>query len=138
MQTLTFEETQVLETETCCNCGILFAVPEDFKSAKRKNHNEFYCPNGHGQHYTGKSEAEKLRNRLSQTESLLDDYKKDLQKERISKAAVKGQLIKLKNRVKNGVCPCCKRSFVGLKKHIENKHPEFYKKKKRSKVSWLQ
>ena len=135
MQTLTFEETQVLVTETCCNCGVLFAFPEDFKLMKRRNHETFHCPNGHAQHYAGKSEAEKLRDRLSQTTSLLDDYKKDLQKERIQKAAVKGQLTKLKNRVKNGVCPCCKRSFVGLKKHIENKHPEFYKKKKGSKPS---
>ena len=31
----------------------------------------------------------------------------------------------MRDRVKNGVCPCCNRSFTSLWQHIKNEHPEF-------------
>jgi hypothetical protein len=40
-------------------------------------------------------------------------------------AVYKGKHTQLKKRVANGVCPCCHRSFVALRRHIETKHPEF-------------
>lgn len=40
------------ETVDCCECGIIFQVPEDFDQAREDDGREFYCPNGHSQHYT--------------------------------------------------------------------------------------
>tara|TARA_Y100000310_G_scaffold338946_1_gene430083 strand:- start:1163 stop:1354 length:192 start_codon:yes stop_codon:yes gene_type:complete len=37
----------------------------------------------------------------------------------------KGQVTKLKNRAKAGVCPCCNRTFQNLSRHMETKHPDF-------------
>lgn len=55
----------------CCTCGIPFAVSDDFDERLRKCHNEFFCPAGHAQSYTGKSEEEKLRDILKTKEEEL-------------------------------------------------------------------
>jgi hypothetical protein len=34
---------------------------------------------------------------------------------------------KLKQRVANGVCPCCHRSFVNLHRHMAGQHPDYTK-----------
>jgi len=40
---------------SCCvdSCLLLFAVPERWNAARAADHREFYCPNGHRQHYPG-------------------------------------------------------------------------------------
>lgn len=53
------------EIEECCNCGMPFAVTTDFKNRRLKDHKSFYCPMGHGQHYTGETEEQNLRRQLS-------------------------------------------------------------------------
>lgn len=40
---------------------------------------------------------------------------------------VKGEVTKLKKRIANGVCPCCKRSFCNLAAHMKTQHPEYTK-----------
>jgi hypothetical protein len=39
------------ESETCCECGIIFQIPEDFSEDRQADGKTFYCPNGHGQNY---------------------------------------------------------------------------------------
>lgn len=56
-------------TETCCNCGIEFTMPADLQAALRRSHKTFYCPNGHGQHYSGETADQK---RIAQLEKLLE------------------------------------------------------------------
>jgi hypothetical protein len=58
--------------ETCCNCGIGFCLPTPLYEARKKDHGTFYCPNGHGQHYIGKTDDEKKIDRL---ESMLEDVR---------------------------------------------------------------
>lgn len=52
------------ETEECCECGIIFQVPEDFAENRQNDGQTFYCPNGHGQSYTDTDDEkiEKLEN----------------------------------------------------------------------------
>jgi hypothetical protein len=35
------------------------------------------------------------------------------------------KLARLRKRAKHGVCPCCKRTFQQLARHMKQKHPEF-------------
>jgi hypothetical protein len=39
--------------EACIVCGVTFAMPEDFHEARKHSKANFWCPNGHAQHYTG-------------------------------------------------------------------------------------
>lgn len=124
--------------ETCCtkNCGMQFALPEDFYDQAQKDHDIwFYCPRGHRQHYIGETEEQKLRRRLREeqeraagaiqrerTRRLAAEDQRDAAER--SKAATKGALTKAKKRAINGVCPCCNRHFANVQSHMEEKHPK--------------
>lgn len=120
-----YVETTWLETETCCNCGVVFAMPADFMRRRRDDHESFYCPSGHGQHYTGKTEAQRLKSELERRESELASARarsNELAEER-DRIARSHQ--RMRTRVANGVCPCCNRSFENLRNHMKSQHPEF-------------
>lgn len=105
---------------TCVNtdCGISFAVPSWWAKGKRETHAYFYCPNGHSQHFTGETAEEKLRRenaRLIQRQAMLLD----------EKAAAERKAKRLERRAAGGTCPCCKRTFANMSRHMKHKHPEF-------------
>jgi hypothetical protein len=133
-----------LVTETCCNCGILFAMTEDLKREKlrdRASHNRkfFYCPNGHAQFYTGKTDEQKLREELAEERRLRNraqeraDTEAKIRRQETERAdkerrranGYKGHATKISKRVKAGVCICCNRTFQDLAAHMATKHPTF-------------
>jgi len=63
---------QELETITCGECGVIFAIPSFLKSQLLECHNNFYCPNGHCRHFINETEAEKLRIELDRTKQERD------------------------------------------------------------------
>ena len=40
-------------------------------------------------------------------------------------AAADKEAKRLARRARNGVCPCCHRSFANVKKHMDNRHPTY-------------
>lgn len=119
---------QELETKTCGECGVTFAAPAYFWSERKQTGATWYCPNGHARIF-GKTAAQELQEQLERER---EQHRQRLDFERNQTAAVKrelvtvkGQLTKTKKRVANGVCPCCQRSFVQLKRHIATKHPDY-------------
>lgn len=112
----------------CCSCGVTIVLPQHFANKRRESHKDFYCPNGHAQHFPAKSELEKARELLETERRWREQERGRHQREeaRLKSAATaaKGQLTKLKNRVTNGVCPCCNRTFRNLQKHMATVHPE--------------
>lgn len=120
-----------LVIEECCDCGIAFGITKDFRERRLADHKLFYCPKGHGQYFSGKSEKEKLQDQvnslLSKNMSLQvrrDELINEVQQVKYSLRAQKAAKTKIMNRVKNGVCPCCNRSFTDLQRHFATKHPE--------------
>lgn len=120
----TYTEVGAFITETCCNCGIAFGMPEKFQKEKLQKGGSFYCPNGHGQHYC-ESDVKKLEKQLLNEQSRHDQTKAKLRDTKGSLVAEKGHRTRLKNRIKNGVCPCCNRYFQNLHKHMKGQHPEY-------------
>lgn len=117
-----------LEPITCYLCGVAFGVPAYLKQKRLDDHKSFFCPNGHGQHYTGPSEAERLRQQLEMANNSRAFYERRLGEEVRSKRAVRAHLTKAKkklDRVAHGVCPCCNRTFQNLRRHMSTKHPGF-------------
>lgn len=127
--------TVQMETIICYKCAIPFSVPQQYKTHLRSSQDSFFCPNGHSQSYTKSTETilrekierierEKqnevnyLKNQIYQKEEKIISQKKE-------NIVLKSKHTKLKNRVVNGVCPCCNRSFKGLHEHIKKQHPEF-------------
>ncbi len=117
MTNITFIDS--LEVEICPTCAMRFAMPGDFKTRRRNDHVEFHCPAGHPQWYTGKSDADKLKD--EQTLRFAAERAKRDAEDVAAKAQSK--LSKLKRRVDRGVCPHCTRTFKNMAKHIACKHP---------------
>lgn len=116
--------TQNFETICCYKCQILFAVPAQSRRRWIDSGESFYCPNGHSQHYT-ESTVQKLEKQLAQQKKRTEWARQEAEENKRKAAAQKGQVTKLKNRAKAGVCPCCKRHFKQLEAHMQNKHPDF-------------
>jgi hypothetical protein len=47
--------------ESCCNCGVLFWITTDLYNELMRTKKWFYCPNGHAQAYSGKTDTQKLK-----------------------------------------------------------------------------
>jgi hypothetical protein len=139
LETLTLKREVKLTTETCSTCGILYAMEEEFQKERLADKQSFYCPKGHSQKYTGESEADKLRrerNLLKQQIAQKDDEikwqreakekaREEAQHERRRANGYKGHATRITKRAKAGVCPCCKRHFIALERHMATKHPTF-------------
>lgn len=135
MSTRTYNQTitENLIAVSCFNCGVQFGLAESYYNRALAHHDKWwYCPNGHAQHFIGKTEAQKLREQLERqkryTESAraLETATRDqLQATERSRRAIRGALTKTKRRIANGVCPCCHRTFKQLAEHMEKQHPGY-------------
>jgi len=118
----------------CHRCSTPYLLPEElYKAAKASETINFYCPYGHAAHYpAGETEEIRLRrerDRLAQQIAYKDDRIKSLKDDLVAterqRAAARGQVTKIKNRVGHGVCPCCNRTFENLHRHMTTQHPTF-------------
>lgn len=121
---------------TCCHkgCGVHFGMTSDFVDRRKQDHEEWYCPNGHNQYFPSKSREELLKQEIVQKNEALEYMQraKDALHNKVttlthSVRAQKAAKTKILNRVKNGVCPCCNRTFVDLQRHFKTKHPDLLK-----------
>lgn len=120
----TFLHEITLIHTACCNCGVVFGLPSVIEENRRKTGGNFYCPNGHPMVYKN-GEYDKLKRRARDAEAQVIHERDQRQAAERSAAATRGQLTKLKNRVANGVCPCCHRTFKQLTAHMARKHPDY-------------
>ena len=121
-------------TVTCCweNCDLTFAMPKDIDDQFRRDHVSFYCPRGHKQSYTCKSDLEtkqdtinELARKLEYLEAEQEVTEQERDHFRKSRDSTKGALTKIKKRIASGVCPCCNRQFTNLARHMTGKHPNY-------------
>jgi hypothetical protein len=124
-------EFVTLETMVCGECGVTFAMPACLRTARLTDGKTFYCPNGHGRVFRDTEEArlrrmlEVERQRRERAEELRKASLKEADHNAIEWRKTKTRLRNLRERVKHGVCPCCKRSFVQMAQHIADMHPEY-------------
>lgn len=125
--------SQTICVEHCCNCGVPFGLPTDLREQRLRDRGTFWCPNGHAQHYTGKTDAQKLReaNEALERERRRTQATRDLLRaEERSHRTTRGHVTRKRkelSKVKAGVCPVdgCHRHFQNLGRHIASKHPDF-------------
>lgn len=124
---ITYEKTITMVTEICCNCGMAFGMPSDLREQLMNDPaKSFYCPNGHGQHYS-KSKERRLREEAEQKLKQRENELANAAMEKIQlEAEIRKRDRKLK-RVHQGTCPCCNRSFANLKRHMATKHADHTK-----------
>jgi hypothetical protein len=121
-----------LRLQHCISCGVPFAMPTDLDEEYRRNHKNFYCPNGHQQHYSGKTEAEKLKIELDRVkqekehqERCRERAENMYRKSETERKKVKTRLRNVKAKIAEGLCPCCDQAFPDLHAHMSAAHPDF-------------
>lgn len=132
--------TLTLTVTDCSACGVVFGIPDDYDERRRKDGRTFYCPNGHECVYL-ETEADRLRKKLEQTSRRLEwaqntanaNGARALDSAR-SAAAYKGHLTRIRRAIAAGVCPCCRRHFDNVERHIKGQHPEFVAKANEAKT----
>ena len=119
---------------TCCckECDAIIILPDDVNKRFRDSHDSFYCYRGHSQSFSDKSTEEELKDELAREKRKTQEARDSATNEREradhlgrSRDVYKGKLKATKNRIKNGVCPCCKRTFSDLHEHMMDKHPSY-------------
>lgn len=112
----------------CGACDVAFGLTDRMYEARREDHATFYCPNGHPRAYTGPSPTERAlqdaKRDAASLERQLANRDEDVRVARASLTATKGQLTKARKRAAAGVCPCCKRTFANVARHVAGQHPE--------------
>jgi hypothetical protein len=130
MTTQTF--TGKLAVETCIRCGVAFGIPTDLRSGLLETQADFYCPNGHGQHFADETEAQKLQRELAAAKrreanarTVAQSWRDQAETAEARRRGQKAANTRLRNRIAAGVCPCCHRNFQDLRRHMDGQHPNF-------------
>lgn len=109
-----------------CSCGGLYAITEEFRAACQQSGRGWHCPYCRGlTSYSGTTEADRLRADLKAERDRKEKAlaRENEERQRADKAE---RALKLhKTKAKNGTCPCRKRTFSQLQRHMANKHPDY-------------
>lgn len=139
MATFTETRTETFHVIGCASCGSNFGINDAlYRRAARQAIGHIYCPSCGRQNHWSESDdkkrireleeslkresAAKMRERQSH-----DQTKTELRETEARRRAEKAAKTRIKNRVANGVCPCCNRTFQDLHRHMTTKHPEYAK-----------
>ena len=115
--------------EECRACGVRWLLPQAIIDHARTDPEKwFYCPNGHRWHFA-ESNEDHLRRENQRLIQRLAERADEIARLEREESAQKAQITKFKRRVAAGVCPCCKRHFTNVERHMKSQHPVFAKKK---------
>jgi hypothetical protein len=127
--TLSYSGTLVVLT---CWCGMRHAVPEELREQQLRAHHDgradvvnIYCPLGHSHVPAGTPKAQKLEESLQRERDRSARLAAARDQAEASARAYKGAATKARKRAAAALCPCCNRSFVQLRRHMETKHPDY-------------
>ncbi len=70
-----FDVTVNLSTCNCSVCGIVYAVPCNYRETRRDDHKTFHCPNGHRQCFP--DEPDESREEVLEEENQTLEYEKE-------------------------------------------------------------
>jgi hypothetical protein len=121
----TLTRVQTLVTIECYRCAVLFAMPDSLNRECLKDHSRsFYCPNGHGQVYTGETDEARYKRLYKQAEDRAAAARAEADRAEASRRAWKGQTTRLRNRAVEGLCPFCGKFVAAMGVHVAKVHPE--------------
>lgn len=119
-----------LVVQECYKCNINFGVPPYKHRMCAEDGESFFCPNGHSQGFSTseitklKREKARLESRLDQMAASRDEARSQRDTAEHRRRAEKAAKTRLKNRIKNGVCPECNRHFINVERHMKSKHSD--------------
>ena len=116
-----------LTTIKCGQCGGIYAIVERFRKRLEEEGGFWHCPYCKTGWGYGEGENDRLKKDRDIFASRCSHLSDQLGREKRSGIALRGHLTRAKKRSIAGLCPCCKRHFANLKRHIQTKHPGYCK-----------
>ncbi len=114
MAILALQTVLRIKTTECITCGCTIGMSETLYDERLRDHHTYHCPNGHSQHFTAKTDAERLEEEQARHRNTLA---------RLNEANhIRERMQRKLSRVQKGVCPECKRTFPNLAAHMKCKH----------------
>jgi len=111
-------------------CGHRILLSDEHYKSCKENHRTWYCTIcGSARQFVGKTTVDQLRGDLAAAKQREETERHLRVQAEAARDAATLAAKQLRKRVKNGVCPCCTRSFENLREHIKTKHPEYEKAK---------
>ncbi|KKN75776.1 hypothetical protein LCGC14_0376520 [marine sediment metagenome] len=123
----TIELTETFTKVSCGECGGVYALTQRYLKEKREHGGYWTCPYckctwGYNKEL---SELAQTKERLEREQYYLANERSRHDQTRASLRGHKAAKTRLKNRIANGVCPCCNRHFTNLNRHMTTMHPDF-------------
>ncbi len=115
--------TQEFETINCSECGTTFAIPVHFYKELHSSKRTWTCPNGHQRVFLAESVEAQLKKELATEKQRREMAEREVAMEKKRVEYAENVTKRLRKRIANGMCPCCKRSFQNLRRHMATKHP---------------
>lgn len=124
MTIVTYSTTLTLIT--CFKCAVPFGMSETLYEQRRRDRDDFWCPNGHRQHFTGEPTEAQLRRQLEYARGRNRHLDDQLEATKRSRRAYKGIVTKTKKKLAAGDCPAgCHATFPDLAGHLAAEHPDY-------------
>jgi len=112
-----------LEPVSCYSCGTIFGLSDDFYRHRKDDQKEWYCPNGHSQHFISETDAHKFKRLYEQQKDTSAALRGQLDGAENRLRATKGVVTKLRKKAITGTCAFCHRHFANMERHVATKHP---------------
>ena len=117
------QQTMRYESVECPACGVDVYMPKHLLDKRRGDKSLSWCYNGH-QFSWHESEADRLKKQVEAEQRRVAMALAEAADANKLRREAEEKLARHQKRTRNGVCPCCKRSFTNLRRHMETKHPE--------------
>ena len=120
---MNFTTTATYKVYGCNDCDVSFGIEWNVAQRMERQHENVYCPRGHRMRFCDETELDRLRARSLRLESQIEFERNS---RRNAETVAKRERTRRKNvekRIAKGVCPCCRRHFVNVERHMASKHP---------------
>ncbi len=117
---------ETLHELSCGVCHMYHAIPDSLYRKAKDDGKSWHCPAGHTLVFT-ESEKHRLEKALAFEKECKESARRREDKALRQISAMKGVITKTKNRIANGVCPCCRRTFQNMRQHMKHMHPDYEK-----------
>lgn len=121
-----------LTTMNCKKCGGTYAINEHYRADRQANGGSWSCPYCQRTWSYTESGNDRLKRELKAAQNdaawqktLKNRANKWAKRAEHQRRGEKAAKTRIKNRVKNGVCPCCNRTFQNLMRHMKSQHPKW-------------
>ncbi len=111
----------------CGCCGGTYAITERHRSWCYENAKSWtcpYCKTGWG-FSSNNDRISQLKKEIKAANRNADLAWHEASENRKQAEKITRSYNRVRERVKNGVCPCCSRTFENLARHMQSKHPDF-------------